>query len=113
MTGAEYEAIKTKCSHAWRTELRGGLVDADFDDFVQNVAIAVWQGAKPGIAIRNALRDMRRVEEREAAVKAQVAFELYGELPAHFEVPHGTWGGARPNSGGRRLGAGRPKKSAA
>ena len=116
MTPAEYKAIERRCERFWGTVLRGSLPKHMFGDFVQAVCVAMLEDGEQalGNACRTALWYLRRAEEKQDDIRAHATFEASGcALPSHIEVPFRTWGGARPNSGGARKGAGRPKKSAA
>jgi hypothetical protein len=112
MTPTEFAAICDVSLKMWRTTLRGSV--RDFDEYRSRVLEAAVFNAG-GETIRalcmSALRDMRRELERDAEVRAHLAFEAqrpatHDALPADFVVPHRTWGG-------RRDGAGRPKKKQA
>lgn len=117
MTGAEYGAIARRCAQFWRSTLRGMLLDEDFNDFVQAVALAVAEGKVDAPTLGNVCRaiitDMRRAQQCEKDGLRQARFEAVGnKLPRDYPVPHYSgWGGARANSGGKRPGAGRPRKA--
>jgi hypothetical protein len=121
MTATDYDRIRRYCRKVWKSHGAylgdGSDRDATFDDFVQNVVVAILSGDADGDRTMSELakgvvRDMVRTEERQVDIAIHAAFEN-GPLSSHIAVPFKRWGGPRENSGGARKGAGRPKKRAA